>query len=122
VRAYSEETYDFRDFVLSRFAEAQCLEELAESNLQYDDDWVESVVLELSPHPKLAERKQASLLQDYAATDGKIVINVRRALIAYVLQRLTVDTTRDHSLNPNAYQLVLLNRDEIEPFAAWVFQ
>jgi hypothetical protein len=38
-----------------------------------------------------------------------------------VLQRLNVDTTPDHALNPNAYQLMLLNRDEIEPFAAWAF-
>ena len=50
-----------------------------------------------------------------------IEINVRRALIGYVLQRLNVDTTQDHSMNPNAYQLMLLNRDEIEPFAAWAF-
>jgi hypothetical protein len=39
-----------------------------------------------------------------------------------VLQRLSVDTTPDHALNPNAYQLMLLNRDEIEPFAAWAFR
>jgi len=24
-------------------------------------------------------------------------------------------------LNPNAYQLVLVNRDEVEPFAGWAF-
>jgi len=24
-------------------------------------------------------------------------------------------------MNPNAYQLMLLNRDEIEQFAAWAF-
>jgi hypothetical protein len=47
---------------------------------------------------------------------------VRRALLGYVLQRLNVDTTPDHSLNPHAYQLMLLNRDEIEPFAAWAFR
>ena len=122
VRAYSEETYDFRDFVLSRFVSATCLDELAESNQQYDDDWVESVTLQLSPHPKLDETKQASLLLDFGAGDKKIVIEVRRALIAYALQRLGVDTSEDHSLNPHAYQLVLLNRDEIEPFAGWAFQ
>ena len=123
VRAYSEQTYDFRDFVLSRFIEAECLDELAESNQQYDDDWVETLELRLSPHPKLEPDKQQSLLLDFGASNtGEIAIQVRRALIGYVLQRLEVDTSKDHSLNPQAYQLVLLNRDEIEPFAAWVFQ
>jgi hypothetical protein len=121
VRAYSEETYDFRDFVLSRFVEAECMDELAESSMQYDDDWIETVALELAPHPGLDAQKHASLLLDYGAKDDHIEITVRRSLIAYLLQRLMVDTTVDHSMNPNAYQLVLLNRDEIEPFAGWAF-
>ena len=50
-----------------------------------------------------------------------IEVQVRRALIGYVLQRLAVDTTADHSMNPNAHQLIVLNRDEIEPFAGWAF-
>jgi len=40
VRAYSEDTYDFRDFVLSRVQQAQQLIEKAESNPEYDDDWM----------------------------------------------------------------------------------
>jgi hypothetical protein len=122
VRAYSVETYDFRDFVLSRFVAATGLNEAAESSVQYDDDWVEMVCLKLSPHPKLDAKKQEKLLLDYGASDKVIEVTVRRALIAYVLQRLSVDTTKDHSLNPHAYQLMLLNRDEIEAFAAWAFQ
>jgi len=121
VRAYSEATYDFRDFVLSRFTHASCLNQQAESNVEFDDDWVEVVTLKLGPHADLDAPKRESLLLDYGANDGVIEINVRRALIGYVLQRLNADTTRDHSMNPNAYQLMLLNRDEIEPFAAWAF-
>ena len=121
VRAYSEATYDFRDFVLSRFTQATCLNEPAESNVEFDDDWVEMVCLKLGPHADLDAPKRESLLLDYGASGEVIEINVRRALIGYVLQRLSVDTTRDHAMNPNAYQLMLLNRDEIEPFAAWAF-
>lgn len=121
VRAYADATYDFRDFVLSRITQAKCLEEAAESNVQYDDDWVEMVCLKLGPHADLDAPKRESLLLDYGASGEAIEVNVRRALIGYVLQRLSVDTTRDHSMNPNAYQLMLLNRDEIEPFAAWAF-
>jgi len=121
VRAYSEDTCDFRDFVLSRIVEAECLNIPAESGAQYDDDWEETVGLRLAPHAGLDAAKRESLLLDYGASGEVIEVNVRRALLGYGLQRLSVDTTRDHGLNPNAYQLMLLNRDEIEPFAAWAF-
>jgi len=121
VRAYSDETYDFRDFVLSRFVHAECLDEAAESSVEYDEDWVEMVSLKLGPHADLDAPKRESLLLDYGVSGEVIEVNVRRALIGYVLQRLSVDTTRDHSMNPSAYQLMLLNRNEIEPFAAWAF-
>lgn len=121
VRAYSHDTYDFRDFVLSRIVEAQLLDAEAESSIQYDDDWVEMATLQLAPHPKLEARKQQSLLIDYHAQDDVIELEVRRALVGYMLHRLSVDTSSDHSMNPNAYQLVLVNRDEVEPFAGWAF-
>jgi hypothetical protein len=121
VRAYSEDRCDFRDFVLSRITEAECLDTAAESSVQYDDDWVESVRLALAPHSGLAPAKRESLLLDYGASGEVIEVEVRRALLGYVLQRLGVDTTPERVLNPNAYQLMLLNRDEIEPFAAWAF-
>jgi hypothetical protein len=121
VRAYNEETYDFRDFVLSRFVDARILPETAESSPQYDDDWMELVTLKLAPHPQLSEQKRSGLLVDYHCEDGLIELQTRRALIGYVLQRLSVDTSADHSMNPDAHQLIILNRDEIEPFAGWAF-
>lgn len=121
VRAYNLDTYDFRDFVLSRIVAAELLNSEAESNLMYDDDWVELATLQLAPHPKLDARKRESLLVDYNAQGDVIELEVRHALVGYMLHRLSVDTTVDHSMNPNAYQLVLVNRDEIEPFAGWAF-
>lgn len=121
VRAYCEDSFDFRDFVLSRVQEAQQLSDSAESNPEYDDDWMELIQLQLTPHPQLSDKKRQILLTDYAASNDVIEFTVRRALLGYVLQRLSVDTTEDHSLNPNAYQLVVLNREEIEPFAGWAF-
>lgn len=123
VRAYSEETCDFRDFVLSRIVEAACLDAAAESSMQYDDDWEETVSLRLAPHAGLDAARRENLLLDYGvAEDGVIEMSVRRALLGYVLQRLNVDTTPDHGMNPDACQLMLINRDEIEPFAAWAFR
>jgi hypothetical protein len=122
IRAYSEETFDFRDFVLSRIAEAQMLDEAAESSAEFDEEWVETLTLELVPHPGLPEKKRLNLLMDYGAQDGVITIEVRRALLGYLLQQLSVDTTAESSLNPHAYQLIVANRDEVVPFAEWAFR
>ncbi|MCG8378113.1 MAG: WYL domain-containing protein, partial [Proteobacteria bacterium] len=121
VRAYNESTFDFRDFVLSRLSSAECLDDDAESDASYDEDWTEIIIIQLTPHPKLDEKNRASLLTDYGSKNNIIEIKIRRALIGYILQQLSVDTTEDHSLNPKKYQLVVLNRDEIEPFASWAF-
>lgn len=121
VRAYNEDTFDFRDFVLSRITSAEQLEEAAESDAQYDDDWVELATIVLAPHPALPEIKRKNLSLDYGSENETIELTVRRSLAGYLLQRLSVDTTADHSMNPDAYQLVILNRDEVEPFAGWAF-
>jgi hypothetical protein len=122
IRAYNEETFDFRDFVLSRIAEAKMLDDAAESGGEFDEEWVEHLSLELAPHPGLPEKKRLNLLMDYGAEGDVITIEVRRALLGYLLQQLSVDTTADHSLNPHAYQLVVANRDEVEPYAEWAFR
>lgn len=119
LRAYNHDSYDFRDFVLSRFTQAEMLDIEAESSQSYDDDWMEVISLKLKAHPGLNDKQNATLIYDYDIQNGVIELQVRRALVGYLLQQMKVDTTADHSLNPNAYQLVISNRDEIEPFAGW---
>lgn len=121
VRAYNQQSYDFRDFVLSRFTSAKQLVTPAESNQDYDDAWTERVQISLQAHPGLTDKQRSSLSYDYNMDNGKIEIEVRRALVGYVLQQLKVDTTTDFSLNPSAFQLVVMNRDEVEPYAKWAF-
>lgn len=121
VRAYNHEQYDFRDFVLSRFTFAEKLEKQAESSQKYDDDWMERVTLKLQPHPGLSSQQNLSLSYDYDLKNGIVEIQVRRALVGYLLQQMKVDTSQDFSLNPNAYQLIICNRDEIEAYAGWAF-
>ena len=79
------------------------------------------VSIRLAPHPGLSDKQRMSLSYDFNMQDDTIELTVRRALVAYVLQRMAVDTSIDHSMNPNAYQLVVTNRDEIEAFAGWAF-
>ncbi len=121
VRAYDHEHYDFRDFVLSRFSQTELLNEAAESNQRYDDDWNEFITLKLLAHPGLGEKQKRALSYDYDMKNSIIEIQVRRSLLGYLLQQMKVDTSHDASLNPSAYQLVVANRDEVEAFASWVF-
>ena len=62
-----------------------------------------------------------SLLIDYNAKDDVIEVKLRRALIGYLLRQLSVDTSSDHSQDPKQFQLIVLNREEVEPFASWAF-
>lgn len=119
VRAYNEDSFDFRDFVLSRILEAEALKDKAESTADYDEDWTETITLELAPHPNLAPKQQLNLLVDYSEDGKRIQLTIRRALLGYALRSLSVDTTEDQSLNPNAFQLVLMNREEVEIYASW---
>jgi len=121
VRAYDHEHYDFRDFVLSRFSQTEVLDENAESSQHYDDDWNELITLQLLAHPQLNDKQKLALSYDYDMKDNVIELQVRRSLVGYLLQQMKVDTTKDASQNPNAYQLVVGNREEIEAFASWIF-
>ncbi|RDH84114.1 MAG: WYL domain-containing protein [endosymbiont of Galathealinum brachiosum] len=121
VRAYDHEHFDFRDYVLSRITEAEKLEIEAESSQSYDDEWMEYVSLQLKPHPGLYKKQRLALNYDYNMLDDVIEIQVRRALVGYLLQQMKVDTTENYSLNPSAYQLIVSNREEIEQYAGWAF-
>ncbi len=127
LRAYNLEGFDFRDYVLSRIAQAQVSDLDRDSDPEHDEEWVESITLELAPHPGLNERQRQNLLLDYGVEggvtegNGLITIEVRRALLGYLLRRLSVDTSEGHSRNPGAYPLIVANRDEVEVFAEWVF-
>lgn len=119
VRAFCRERYAFRDFVLARFVRAECLDDPAESSPEHDEDWVETLRLELLPHPRLDEARRRLLAADYGAVDGVITLTVRRALAGYCLRRLGVDTSHSASGDPRVYQLWLANREDVEDFAAW---
>jgi len=121
VRAYDHKHHDFRDFVLSRFSATEVSSETAESSQHYDDDWNELITLKLLAHPKLNEKQKLTLNYDYDMKDGTIELKVRRSLTGYLLQHMKVDTTKDASLNPNAHQLVIGNREEVEAFVGWAF-
>ncbi len=96
VRAYCEKNQAFRDFVLSRF-KGECSEILgaASFNQEQDDLWNEILPLEIMPDSRLDDNRKRIIAMDY---DMKIqngeyrkVIEVRAALLMYLMQRLRLD-------------------------------
>ncbi len=116
VRAYCEKHGEFRDFVLSRFRAVYNLEGPARFGKTDDQRWQQYVDLILQPHPALTPRQQDIIAQDYAMTNGQLVLPVRSALLPYVLQSLNLDITRQDQ-DAEIQQLVVANLHTVCPHA-----
>ncbi|WOJ96060.1 WYL domain-containing protein [Congregibacter brevis] len=117
VRAWCEKNQGFRDFVLSRFrGEAEILD-TSEHGEDQDDDWSQRINIIVVPDPRLTKDQQAVIAHDYGMSGGTLTLNTRATLINYQLQLLQLDPFSEQE-NPLAQQVVLQNRDELEP---WLF-
>lgn len=109
VRAYDRERNRFSDFVLTRISQASQIEPpVAEHEmLQADEQWARIVELELVPHPGIAWPK--AIEADYGMQDGVLRIKTRAALAGYVLNRWSIDSTPNHTLDAKLHHLWLRN-------------
>ena len=109
LRAYDLHHERYSDFVLNRIERAE--ESNAKSNQaklrQQDSDWQQRLELVLVPHPALAHPDIIAF--EYGMDDNHLCLFVRSALAGYLLRRLNVDCTADHSLRGPEYQLWLKN-------------
>ena len=69
-------------------------------------------MLQLKPHPNNVEFPTA-IAMDYGMTNKVLEIEVRAALVGYLLRRWNVDCTIDASLKGGEYQLWLRNSKSI---------
>lgn len=107
IRAFSREHGDYRDFVLARFVSVPELDGSAAFGIDHDQDWHQIDSLLLAPHPGLSPQQQAIIADDFGMVDGRLNLQVRRALKLYVLRMLHLDT--EHH-DPKVQQIVWLNR------------
>lgn len=109
VRAYCHIEGKFKDFLLSR-----CLNCRITDNAEYtgEDDWLWQNFFEvlLEPNPKLAKSQRNIIANDYAMSNNKINIPVRRALLYYFQKRLRLDVA-DVLDDPNEVPLIIANKD-----------
>ena len=129
VRAFDYKSKQFRDFVCTRFTQLSMLDdnELSKaidnsdscdncdnyneykiiSSKSKDKQWQRIVDLTLIPHPNITHKKAIEL--DYDMTNGRLTLEVRAALVGYLLQQWQVDASAQHSLTASQYQLALAN-------------
>jgi len=112
MRAYCHKREGFYDFVLARVLAISSTEG-TEVDPANDHIWHKIVDLVLAPHPALSEGKRKVIELDYGMTDGEVHLHCRQALLYYSLKRLGLLKPED--ANPNEQQIVLANRDAVQP-------
>jgi len=115
VRAWCEKNLAYRDFVLSRFrGEAELLDE-SDRKATGDAAWQRLVAVRVRPDPRLDAAQQEVIAVDFGMRDGELVLKTRATLATYLLQLLKLDPQVEQD-NPLAQQIVLANRDELQPY------
>lgn len=114
VRAYDRLRGGFIDLVLTRLLAATLLDEAPAVHEQagQDEQWQQTISLQLVPHPKLHDPAIATL--DYAMNDSMLTINARAANVGYLLRRWYVDCSADASIDDPACRLWLKNTQSID--------
>jgi hypothetical protein len=78
-----------------------------------DDLWQERFGIVIKPHPDLAPTQQAIVAKDYGMADGTTVLEVRYAMLFYVLKRLGL-LGRPDQQPARSQHIVVANRKETE--------
>lgn len=119
VRAYCEKNRDYRDFVLSRFRGIpELMDDQSEHTREDDLGWNTLIPVIIEPDSRLKPEQRSIIEADYGMQDGQLVIEVRGALVQYVLQRYQIDPTKLHT-KATAQQIVAANLDELQP---WLYR
>ncbi len=117
VRAWCEKNGEYRDFVLSRFRDIPEIMDESQHGVSGDTEWNTQVTLHITADPRLAAAQREVIEMDYGMQDGALRITTRGKLIPYALRLLHINP-REQLADPMAQQIVVANREDIEP---WLF-
>lgn len=115
VRAYCHKNESFRDFTLSRFNAKAEFEGHALKTIEEDRRWNTMVDVVIQPDPRLTEKQQQIIANDFQMIDQQKTITTRAALVNYLLLRLRLDNYKNM---PEEQQIVLTtaSRKAIQPY------
>lgn len=123
VRAFDRKSKQFKDFVCTRLQNVTLVSPLEQaksdkialdsSELRLSDSqWHKIVSVVLKPHP--ATRYPQAIELDYDMANGELTLEVRAALLGYLLRQWNVDCSEKASLIGNEYQLWLSNLSHVK--------
>jgi predicted DNA-binding transcriptional regulator YafY len=118
VRAFCEKNQDYRDFVLTRFYGDAELIGRSKQTSEQDTAWNTLVNVCIVPDQRLSPEQQQIVANDYGMTDNSLLIQVRGALVQYLLQMMRIDMNVI-AADPRAQQVTIQNMDGIKQ---WMFQ
>lgn len=118
VRAYCFLREAYRDFVLGRILTIS--NDAAQGrDPEYDVKWRTTLQVEIAANPELTKGNRRAVELDYSMVDGKFEIEIREALLYYLLKELALGPFAPPAFQ--APQIVLLNYDELRPYMEEMF-
>ncbi len=113
VRAYCFLREGYRDFVLGRILRI-CTDSAQGQDPQQDVKWRTILQIKIAANPDLTEGNRRAVELDYSMVDGTTTIEVREALLYYVLKELGLGPFAFPGFQPP--QIVLINHAELSSF------
>lgn len=118
VRAFCEKNQDYRDFVLTRFYDEPERVGISKQSPKDDSAWHARVNVCIVPDQRLSAEQQQIVANDYGMTDNSLLIQVRGALVQYLLQMMRIDMNVI-AADPRAQQVTIQNMDAVKQ---WLFK
>ena len=114
IRAFDQESQEFRDFVCTRIFDVNEIDGSIDitHTSEYDKTWQNIVAVKLTVHPSIKHPKAVEL--DFGiGENGFLFLEVREALLGYLMRQWNVDCSKNASLTGAEHYLWLSNIDEL---------
>lgn len=109
-RAYCHLTDRFKDFLLPRILGSRGPGDGGRPSRE-DDLWQDRFAVRIAPHPDLGAQQHAIVAKDYGMVDGSTELEVRYAMLFYVLKRLGL-LGNAATLPARSQHIVVINQEE----------
>jgi hypothetical protein len=115
VRAFDRSSNEYRDFVFTRLqnvSEMQAPVDATETD-KHDKAWQNILTIKLTVHPSIKHPRAIEL--DFGIEEqGFLVLDVREALLGYLMRQWNVDCSQDALLTSGEHHLWLSNINELQ--------